>query len=140
MNHRDAENTEKAMTGQSVFLPESVREGLHTDSGRNTDSRRGQVLPQELAQGLNLALVQGQIAFGGIAVERFAVGGGQVHRGEDASGIAIERGVGHQPVCGRRALAVRMRRVLRLSVFNQSFLGRSCLRSDCAIRENRDAG
>ena len=79
------------MTGQSVFLPESVREGLHTDSGRNTDSRRGQVLPQELAQGLNLALVQGQIAFGGIAVEGFAVGGWQVHRGEDASGIAIER-------------------------------------------------
>jgi len=24
MNHRDAEDTEKAMTGQSVFLPESV--------------------------------------------------------------------------------------------------------------------
>ncbi|OQC63687.1 MAG: hypothetical protein BWX48_02674 [Verrucomicrobia bacterium ADurb.Bin006] len=37
MNHRDAEDTEKAMTGQSVFLPESVRDGLHTDSGRNTD-------------------------------------------------------------------------------------------------------
>ena len=40
---------------------------------------------------MNLALVQGQIAFGCIAVEGFAVGGGQVHRGEDASGIAIER-------------------------------------------------
>ncbi|OQC68323.1 MAG: hypothetical protein BWX48_00083 [Verrucomicrobia bacterium ADurb.Bin006] len=41
MNHRDAEDTEKAMAGQSVFRPESVRDGLHTDSGRNTDwSRR----------------------------------------------------------------------------------------------------
>ncbi|OQC68263.1 MAG: hypothetical protein BWX48_00117 [Verrucomicrobia bacterium ADurb.Bin006] len=37
MNHRDAEDTEKAMAGQSVFRPESVRDGLHTDSGRNTD-------------------------------------------------------------------------------------------------------
>ena len=32
MNHRDAEDTEKAMAGQSVFRPESVRDGLHTDS------------------------------------------------------------------------------------------------------------
>ena len=37
MNPRDAEDAEKAMAGQSVFRPESVRDGLHTDSGRNTD-------------------------------------------------------------------------------------------------------
>ncbi len=37
MNHRDAEDTEKAMAGQSVFRPESVRDGLHTDSDSTFD-------------------------------------------------------------------------------------------------------
>jgi hypothetical protein len=55
--------------------------------------RRGSAkfFPQELAQRLKLILLQGQVAFRGVGVERFAAGWRQVHRGEDALGIAIER-------------------------------------------------
>ena len=37
MHHRDAEDTQRAIARQSVFRPESVRDGLHTDSDSTFD-------------------------------------------------------------------------------------------------------